>query len=399
MFKMLRFKEIFTPKSYPQDPRFQSASVDFSEDQYLSTPEADLAILNVTNWYNRPTLQALDIMNRHFDIVFYMTHSKTLFESLMVYAGQDPSRLDYDKYILPIDDIRDFTDCELWIILSDRLPSPILPIRPYLLVVYDYLQRYYDILSLDAQKTFIGVAQHAQAILVTTDFTEQNVVDYACLPRHRVHKVPMLVPDFSAGISDTFSETNTKHYFLWSTNLALHKNHVNACRALHAYYQHYQGRFACIITGIMTEYLLTSELPHLQKFQNIYARSPLLQKYVSIVGELPESEYKQTLSRAAFIWHPAHMDNGTFSVVEAAQYGVPALSNDYPPMREMDAQFQLNLTWMNATTWDDMARALKDMEEKVLDQDKAVLLPYTGLESQSVEALSLPYWQVIREYL
>lgn len=64
--------EVFTPKSYPDDPNFRSASVDFSEDENLTIPAEDLAILNAANWYNGATKQAWEIANKYFDICFFM---------------------------------------------------------------------------------------------------------------------------------------------------------------------------------------------------------------------------------------------------------------------------------------------------------------------------------------
>ena len=46
------------------------------------------------------------------------------------------------SYQAPDDGISQFMDCDLWIVISDRLRLPLLPVRPYLLMVYDYLQRY-----------------------------------------------------------------------------------------------------------------------------------------------------------------------------------------------------------------------------------------------------------------
>ncbi len=64
--------EVFTPKSYPDDPNFRSASVDFSEDENLTIPAEDLAILNAANWYNGATKQAWEVANKYFDICFFM---------------------------------------------------------------------------------------------------------------------------------------------------------------------------------------------------------------------------------------------------------------------------------------------------------------------------------------
>jgi hypothetical protein len=92
------------------------------------------------------------------------------------------------------------------------------------------------------------------------------------------------------------------------------------------------------------------------------------------------------------------MDNGSFSVVEAAATGVPALSSDYPAMREMDVQFSLNLAWMDATRPRNMANALKAMES-AWPERKRLLPSAEVLAKQAVGELAGEYWKVVRECL
>jgi glycosyltransferase involved in cell wall biosynthesis len=117
-----------------------------------------------------------------------------------------------------------------------------------------------------------------------------------------------------------------------------------------------------------------------------------------IKGELPDREYRAELRRAAFVWHPTSIGNGTFSVIEAARSGVPALSSDYPAMREIDEQFGLGLMWMDSQSPSDMARKLKEME---LDIEGArARVPSTErLATQSLARLAGAYWDIVREFL
>ncbi|MEY9641157.1 glycosyltransferase involved in cell wall biosynthesis [Bradyrhizobium japonicum] len=92
------------------------------------------------------------------------------------------------------------------------------------------------------------------------------------------------------------------------------------------------------------------------------------------------------------------MDNGTFSVVEAAHLGVPSLSSDYPAMREFNDAFSLNLRWMDPADPNNMAESLMQMEA-----DAAVLrqsLPSADrLAQHSLERLARSYWDVVKECL
>ena len=51
-----------------------------------------------------------------------------------------------------------------------------------------------------------------------------------------------------------------------------------------------------------------------------------------------------------FLWHPATIDNGTFSVIEAAHLKVPSLSSGYPAMKEINEQYNLSLLLDNIVT-------------------------------------------------
>jgi glycosyltransferase involved in cell wall biosynthesis len=107
-------------------------------------------------------------------------------------------------------------------------------------------------------------------------------------------------------------------------------------------------------------------------------------------GELAANDYQQTLARAAFLWHAGKIDNGTFSVIEAASLGVPALSSDYPAMREIDQQFALNLAWMSADEPKAMAEQLKQMEST--HQARRGLLPSKSrLAEHGVDRLAGEY--------
>ncbi len=103
------------------------------------------------------------------------------------------------------------------------------------------------------------------------------------------------------------------------------------------------------------------ECPHLQPLAGLLSDRPT-RKRVRNLGELPDHLYRRELSGAEFLWHPTQVDNGTFSVVEAALKGVPSLSSRYPAMEEMDTALKLHLTWMDWSNPEDMARMLKEME-------------------------------------
>lgn len=314
----------------------------------------------------------------------------------MRYAGHDDWEPAAERYSVIEDSIKQLLDCDVWLILSDRLTSPLLPLRPIGLMVYDYLQRYVPILNGVAGQSFLEAARAAKRVFVTTEFTYQDALQYGGVKPGKVIKLPMLSPNFSAYRLGTSSEK--RDYFIWTTNAAPHKNHVKALQALHIYYQQLEGTLHCKITGVGTHQLLKAPPCHLKATSSALEDNKALTERLTWCGNLPNAEYQFLLSSAAFLWHPGSIDNGTFSVVEAASLGVPSLSSDYPAMREIDEQFTLGLAWMDASDALAMARALKEMELTYQARRK-VIPSATTLASQDVHQLSGEYWKAVRECL
>ncbi len=314
----------------------------------------------------------------------------------MRYAGHEGWEPVSAQYMVPDDGIRQLLDCDLWLFISDRLTHPLLPIRPYMLMVYDYLQRYIPILPHGADQPFIEAARKALRVLVTTEFTRQDALQYAGINESSVCKVPMLTPDFSSLVT---SQNNTEdNYFIWTTNAALHKNHVNAIKALDIYYRELDGQLRCRVTGVNTGNMLSMDMPHLKSMAKLIDESKILQENIHWQNELSDTEYKQQLSSAQFLWHAGRIDNGTFSVIEAAYLGVPSLSSDYPAMREIDQQFGLNINWMDAGDPQQMAAQLKWMELNV-STCRSQLPTLVGLQKQNIKNLAKQYWDIVRECL
>lgn len=318
----------------------------------------------------------------------------------MRYAGHEDWNAANQTYMVPNDNIQHFYDCDLWVVISDRLEHPLLPMRQTILMVYDYLQRYVPILPNGADQPFLNAARQAEKVLVTTEFTHRDALQYAGLTPDRVQKLPMLAPDFSLQekTQGSIGGSTERDYFIWTTNAAPHKNHVNAIKALDIYYCELDGQLECMITGVNTKELLKGQQPHLMEMANIVEKNRILKKRLKWQGELADKQYRKTLQAAAFLWHAGRIDNGTFSVIEAAYLGVPALSSSYPAMHEIDQQFTLNLIWADADSPRQMAEQLKYMETHALQLRKQ--LPSSEwLKQQQVENLASHYWEVIRECL
>jgi glycosyltransferase involved in cell wall biosynthesis len=355
--------------------------------------EVDVALAHLDAYEERAFADLGDIPRR----VFAWRHiDRQTAERAMRYAGFEGWRATHDSYVVPDDCVDNLQSADLWLIVSDRVEAPILPIRPHVMMIFDFLQRYVPFMAEEHCLAYINAARAANGIFVTTQQAHTDALQYVGLPTRKVVKLPMLAPDYTAEGSQ--EPAKPESYFLWPTNTAVHKNHDIAVRALAYYYEQFDGELACYVTGYLAETIPAGNFPHLEGVARLIESSAALQKNVRWLGELDRHRYRSTLQLAAFLWHPARIDNGTFSVIEAAGVGVPSLSSDYGPMREIDRQFAINLAWMPADDPRAMAIRLKEME--TTHRDRRRTLPEKSELSKACFADHLDaYWTAVRAWL
>ncbi|PVZ87145.1 glycosytransferase [Serratia sp. S1B] len=325
----------------------------------------------------------------------------------MEYAGYEGWQPNSNYYIIPDDGINYGFDCDLWLIVSDRVEAPLLPIKPVAFMVYDYLQRRNDFLEKKNNRIFIDAVRRSDKVLVTSEFTYQDALQYGGVKQERLSKVPMLIPDFSSytdtNLASVFSinnqpKTQGSQYFLWTTNSDPHKNLDKIFEALKIYYETHNGSLKCLITGVNTASILQSKAEHIKKAKSIYSSSNLMRANIIFKGNLPDDEYKSLLKSSEFLLHSANGDNGTFSVVEAAFYGIPSLSNFYPAIDEMNKNYNLGLSYFNVSDKYETALEIKNME---LNSSRAKLkLPsIDSLKKHTYEKHAAKYWEELKDLL
>ncbi|MGO9361637.1 MAG: glycosytransferase [Xanthobacteraceae bacterium] len=112
----------------------------------------------------------------------------------MYYAGYDDWSADANRYLFPDDGIKQFYDCDLWFLVSDRLQAPLLPVRPYVLLVDSYPQRHAQPPAGVREMAPIVVARRAERVLVTSELAARDAKQFAGVVTERVRRVPVLSP-------------------------------------------------------------------------------------------------------------------------------------------------------------------------------------------------------------
>lgn len=276
----------------------------------------------------------------------------------------------HPAYLVPSDAATDLTDCDFWLLISDRVDAPLLPLRPYGIVVFDCVQRYVPSVFLNdgwarQLDALVPVAREASVVVTTTPATAADVNAYCGVPRARIVQV---APQFSPPRVPSNRATHPRPYIAWVTNRARHKNHGVVIEGLRRYYETTSQPLDTLILGVETEYLRPGT-PHdhpdlhayLRPLQDALAAPGPLRDRVTVLGETSDAVYASVVSGARLLLHSALYDNGTFAALDAAYLGVPVLSSRYPAMEYYQEAFGLDLHWFDPHDPADLAAALDRM--------------------------------------
>ena len=293
-------------------------------------------------------------------------------EKVLRESGCDkPAVKSRTHYVLPSDGHNDFLDCDDWLFVSDRVPAPVLPIRPYGVYVADCLQRYvpecfsrqFAEIQSNVVLPFLRTAQY---LLATTPSTVGDLNAYAGVARDRIVRIPMF-------IDSTLHRSPSKpvegpSYFLWVTNLAPHKNHSRVVLALRKYYER-GGQLDCVIVGTLTDALRPDSAPpseglldYIERIKRELHASSNVSSHLRIAGELSDRDYCRTLQGAKFLLQANLYDNGCFATVDAACLGVPSLCAGYPAQDFINQTFRLDALRFDPHDAESLADGLLRME-------------------------------------
>lgn len=328
--------------------------------------------------------------------------SKDEASRILEFAQIFDNKLIYENYVYPNDSLTNFFDCDFWLVVSDRTGSPLLPIKPYGMVVYDYIQRYIpEIFNYDPNidLPYIYSARDAKVVYCTTPQTKEDAIQYAGISAKKIELAPMEFNPLNYDKKEYFDKKFD--YIIWPSNSTQHKNHINALKGLKKYYEELDGKFKIILTGTQTEMFQKKsfvQIPYIVKVREMIEKNSILKKNISILGELSEEDYINVVSDAKFLFHPVLYDNGTFAVVEAAYYKIPSLVNGYPQMKYMNERFKLNMSFFDGNNPDDIAKSLKEFE-KTSEEKKRELPDREFLNSFTYDNLADENWKLIRKYL
>lgn len=270
-----------------------------------------------------------------------------------VQGGSLPDDGDRGDWAVVLDESTGMLDCDVWLQLTTRVGGedellPIVPLRPVILIPFDFLEAYgFALASDDAWRGSRRVARSASRVLVSTAETGRDAIAYMGCHPHRVVLTPVEFFTEShkcAQGSEPDSDMSSRSYCIWVTNSSAHKNARRMLKALERVARTAPD-FRCLVVGYGTQSLGSD------------VRVPL--DRVSLLGYVGDEDYCRLLAGSRFLVHGATHDNGSYAPLDAALHGVATVSSDYPAMREVAASLGLQCDWFDPLSIDDIERALE----------------------------------------
>jgi hypothetical protein len=209
------------------------------------------------------------------------------------------------RYLIAEDGMQQLCDCDCWLVVGDGLTAPLLPLRPYAMVLYDAPRQ--------------PLPKGARAI-VPAAFIERK------LAGARVSRLPLALEHAPA-------DGDAPPYFFCPCALD-----ADAIAVLAEYYA-LGGRLDCVAAGTG-------------------AFSPR----VRCLGELSNSEHTRRLASAEFVWLPRRVEGAAIVAMEAGLCGVPTLAPRSAAMEAAAAEFGLGCCWSDLMQPEHRAGDLKRME-------------------------------------
>jgi len=329
----------------------------------------------------------------------------------------------YQPFCVMDDNVNHFCECDRWLFVSDRFYKGVpLPLRPYSVIVYDYLQRYmpFQLLPESLENIYMLATRYSEGMFVTNEETSRDLSVYQGISPEKVFRLPF---EFTADEMQKYCSLgrppvkNKRPYIVWACNRAWHKNHVRVLTALIRYYCEFDGTLEVFVTGIDTKLLDYRQgkkgkdpdrdvgknennviPPHILEFRKLFKKNKaILRDNVHIKGELDRYTYFDLISGAKFLLLSSFCDNGAFGAVEAAWLGIPCASSDYPHMRYMAQYFGINPLWYHGENSDNILDALLRMQKGSEEEYRGTLPSRELLKSKSYELQRETIQKTLRE--
>jgi glycosyltransferase involved in cell wall biosynthesis len=303
-------------------------------------------------------------------------------------------------------------EADAWLALSDRFPLPLLPARPYGVVVHDMIHRHVPealgpVFFRNLVQGMTPTIRHAERVIVTSPGTAQDVLEEYRLPSVRVELIPVACsPEVRFGrLPSGFVPLPRRDFILNVTNASPHKGADLVLRA-YAKLRDQLGSATplLVLCGIGTEYLAER---HGQAGPRYWSACRELQRELGLredrdvvfLGTVTDIELKDLYQRCQAVINAARHDNGTYCLIEAAWFGKEAVSTRYPGAEFLAERFSLPVRFVPLDDPQALAAALAEVLHSSPLQPEELMARRTALARPSlgVEAYAAALYRVLLE--
>jgi len=266
-------------------------------------------------------------------------------------------------------------EADAWLALVDRFPLPLLPARPYGVVVYDMIQRAvpeaFDPVFFRSMRVGMRPTLHAaDLVLVTSPQTRGDVIAEYGLGPARVVLAPLACnPQRRFGGLRPVRVSKARAPFVLNTsNLSRHKG-IEVLLRGHARLKERLGP-ACpqlVVCGLATQRFAAAaatahDPPECLAVRRLVRELGLQESGdVVFLGFLRDAELLDLYQRCEAVVNAARYDNGSFLLTEGAFCGRRCVSSLYPAVEYLCRRFQIPARFFPAGNAEALAATLYDV--------------------------------------
>ncbi len=292
--------------------------------------------------------------------------------------GSSPSWLEgrgEHRFLFPHGAAEQALRADAWLALVDRFPLPLLPARPYGVMVYDTIWRhslesYPATFRYDLERGLKPTLQAADLVVATSPQTCEDVIVGYGVERGRVRLVPVAcAPQRRFGTLAPRAVPLPEGRFVFNpSNCTPHKGAEVLLRG-QALLEQQLGREApfLVLCGYGMGYfragtpLVPTSPPHQQRVQRLVAQLGLREgKDVIFLDYVSDAELAWLYQHCAAVVNAALYDNGSFNLTEASYFGRPAVSSRYPAAEYLCERFGVPAHFFAPNDAEGLAAALRD---------------------------------------
>jgi glycosyltransferase involved in cell wall biosynthesis len=242
---------------------------------------------------------------------------------------------------------------DAWLGLVDRFPLPLLPARPYGVVVYDMIQRAvpeaFDAVFFRSMKVGMRPTLHAaDLVLVTSPQTRTDVIAEFALDPARVVLAPLACNPQRrfGGVAPAKVSAAREPFVLNTSNISRHKG-IEVLLRGHARLKEQLGKDCplLVICGVSTHKFSARaggphDPPECRAVRRLVRELGFEEgRDVVFLGFVRDAELLDLYQRCAAVVNAARYDNGSFLLTEGAYFGCRCVSSRYPAVEYLCRRF------------------------------------------------------------